>query len=69
MGAVLSKPKTPALAVPEAPPPPPTIDDAKRGQIEGDRARMRRGRAATILSGDQGDTTKPTTGASKLLGY
>ncbi len=55
-------PNTPKVPKPILPP---TIDEAQMRQIEMDRLRRRRGRAATILSGgaDSG-----TVGVNKLLG-
>jgi hypothetical protein len=44
---------------------PPTIDEAQMRQIEMDRLRRRRGRAATILSGGNDNAN---VGTNKLLG-
>lgn len=61
-------PKAPKMPPPPAPPPPPpTMDETMTAQTEADRLRARRGRAATILAGDQGGQV--TTGTQKLLGY
>lgn len=57
----------PDVPQPEAPPKPPTIDEAARRQAEGDAKRRRRGRAATILTGPQGAGT-PQTATKALLG-
>lgn len=59
--------------VPKTPPPPkpvqaPTVDEAKIASEAGDRLRRRRGRAANILTGSDGDTSSPTTGSTALLG-
>lgn len=43
----LFKPKMPKI---EAPPPPPTVDEAKVREIESKRLAKRRGRAANIMS-------------------
>lgn len=45
----IDKPK-PQPIIPPAPPPP-TVDQALERQVAGDRIRVRRGRAATDLSG------------------
>lgn len=45
---------SPALAPPPAPVPVPTIDDAKKRQQAQDAANRRRGRAATIFTGNEG---------------
>lgn len=62
MGGLFSKPKIPK------PPPVPTIDETRQNQDILDRIRRRRGRAATILTGPQGDTSTPLTATKKLLG-
>lgn len=55
---------------PPAPTPAPTIDDARQKQQSSDKDAGRKGRAATILTGEQGDLSTPTTtsGAKKLMG-
>lgn len=59
--------KRPKINVPE-PPPTPTIDQARQSQDITDRMRRRRGRAASVLTGPQGDPTAPATAAKTLLG-
>lgn len=62
-----SKPQP--LPPPPAPAPAPTIDTASAEQQRGeDNMRKRQGRAATILTGAQGDLSAPTTGTKQLLG-
>lgn len=53
---------------PPAATPAPNIDSARQQQQASDNAAMRRGRAATILTSQQGDMTKSDTGTKKLLG-
>lgn len=53
---------------PTAPAPAPTIDTARQQQQANDQMAMRRGRAATILTSQQGDLSKSETGTKKLLG-
>jgi len=53
---------------PSAPTPAPTIDTARQQQQASDNAAMRRGRAATILTSQQGDLATTQTSATKLLG-
>jgi len=53
---------------PSAPAPAPTIDQARQRQQESDNVAMRRGRAATILTSQQGDLSTTQTGTNKLLG-
>jgi len=53
---------------PPAPTPAPTIDTARQAQQSRDAVAGRRGRAATILTGAQGDLSAPTTGTKQLLG-
>lgn len=64
MGGLLSKPKTKEL-----PPPiePPTVDEAAQARDQADNLRKRKGRAANILTGAEGDTGTKTTGSTKLL--
>jgi len=71
MGGLFSKPKIvmPAAApTPPAPAPAPTIDAARQVQQANDQAAQRQGRAAAILTSDQGDLTPVETGSKKLLG-
>jgi hypothetical protein len=54
---------------PAAPPPPPSVDQAKASKMQADEMRRRQGRAATVLSTEQGMLAeKPQTGTRKLLG-
>lgn len=64
MGNPFSKPK---IKVPPTPPVP-TIDEARQKQELRDRARRRKGRAATILTGQRGDTSSPSVAVKRLLG-
>lgn len=67
MGFGSSKPQP--LPPPPAPAPAPTIDTASAEQQKNeDSARKRQGRAATILTGQQGDLSAPSTGTKQLLG-
>lgn len=59
--------KKPKIKIP-TPPPVPTIDETRQNRDLLDRARRRRGRAATILTGPRGDTSQPLTAAKRLLG-
>ena len=70
MGGLFKQPKIqmPATPTPPAPTPAPTIDTARAAQEARDNAAMRQGRAATILTSDQGDLTPIETGAKKLMG-
>jgi hypothetical protein len=70
MGGLFKQPKIqmPATPTPPAPTPAPTIDTARAEQMSRDSAAMRQGRAATILTSDQGDLTPVETGAKKLMG-
>lgn len=61
MSALFAKPPK----MPDAPAPPPTIDEAAQSQDYVDRLRRRRGRASTILVPD---ATAPAAGAKALLG-
>ncbi len=62
MGGLFSKPKVPK------PPPVPTIDDAEETREALDKRRRRRGNAASILTGQLGDTSSVQTAAKTLLG-
>jgi len=61
-------PSTPS--VPTPPPAPsmadPAVEEARRKQIEAQK--RAKGRASTILTGGQGDTTTPELGKKTLLG-
>lgn len=63
---------SPAMpAAPPPPPPPPAVEDpaieeARKKQL--DVASKARGRAATLLTGGQGDTTEAPLGKATLLG-
>lgn len=62
-------PKVPSVAAP-APPPTmsdPSVAEARRKAIE-DSARKARGRASTILTGGQGDTSNAPVAKKSLLG-
>lgn len=54
----------PKVQTPEAPPPPPTIDEAANAQDYADRVRRRRGRQSTIRVPD----AAPAAGSSPALG-
>lgn len=55
----------PKVQVPDAPPPPPTIDEAANAQDYADRIRRRRGRASTIKVPD---AVQPAAQAQSVLG-
>lgn len=63
-------PTPPPTPAPPAPTPAPTIDTARQSQQAMDRDAGRKGRAATILTGSQGDLSQPavTSGTKQLLG-
>ncbi len=63
--AATRKPNQPQM--PDAPPPPPTIDDATIRQQQSNAMLRRRGRAATLLTGE-GGAGLPQTAAKTLLG-
>ena len=60
----LFKPKMPKI---EPPPPPPETDVAKQREIESTRLRRRKGRAASIMSTEQG-RQQGGVAMTKLLG-
>lgn len=68
MASLFSTPKIPAPPPVPAPAPVPTIDDAAVSQRQQDALLKRRGRAATILTGPQGDLSAPPVSAKTLLG-
>jgi hypothetical protein len=55
-------------APPPAPSPAPTIDAARDARNKLDNNLARKGRAAAILTGDQGDLSSPNVGTKQLLG-
>lgn len=57
----------PKIKIPD-PPAVPTIDETRQQQDILDRARRRRGRAADVLTGQQGDKAQPSVAAKTLLG-
>jgi hypothetical protein len=62
MSGLFSKPKVPKQ------PSVPTIDEAAQAQGTLDKRRRRRGNAASILTGQLGDTSPTQTAAKTLLG-
>jgi len=66
MSALFSKPPKPPT--PPAPAPAPSIDEARQRQQAQDVLAGRKGRAATILTGAQGDLSTPPTAVKTLLG-
>lgn len=66
MSALFDSPDPPKPATPIAPPPAPTLDDAKVKQQSNDDIARRRGRAAAILTGPSGDLTTPPTKQTTL---
>lgn len=58
-----SSPPAPVL-----PPPPPVVDQAVVDRETQDLARRRRGRAATVLAGDQGAPPVGSVAVKQLLG-
>jgi len=67
MGQIFN-PKTPKIPEPPKPVEPPTIDEAALAADEEERNKKRLGRTGNILTGNQGDTSRPTTGVSSILG-
>lgn len=63
-------PKTPDINLPQQVQTPgaPTIDEARQAAEQSDLLRRRRGRAATILTGQTGDTSAVNVGTKTLLG-
>lgn len=68
MGSIFGGPDVPTPPPPPAPAPVPTVDNARASRQAQDAAIARRGRAASILTSDQGDLTAPNTGTKTLLG-
>lgn len=62
MGGMFSRPKI------KKPPPVPTVDEAAESREVLDKRRMRRGNAASMLTGQLGDTSPVSTATKKLLG-
>lgn len=62
MGGMFSKPKVPKV------PPVPTVDDAAESREALDKRRSRRGAAASMLTGQLGDTAPMQTATKTLLG-
>lgn len=69
MSKVLGSSKQPQPAAPAAVPETPTIDTARQEQQDQDQLDRKRGRAATILTSQVGDTKTPKLGAAAALGY
>lgn len=65
-----AKPSTPDINIPQAitPAGAPTIDEAREAAERGDLLKKRRGRAATILTSQSGDTSTTNVGTKTLLG-
>lgn len=68
----INPPAAPIIVPPKPPAPPPSVADAEqavrdRELADADARRRRKGRAATILTGDSG-AGLPTTAAKTLLG-
>lgn len=63
-------PSTPEINIPQAivPAGPPTVDEARQMSEQESLQRKRRGRASTILTGSQGDTSTTNVGTKTLLG-
>lgn len=57
----------PPVTPPPAPSPAPTIDEARDARQKQDDALARKGRAANILTGSQGDLSAVTTKSGKTL--
>ncbi len=64
MSGLFSKPNIPA---PVQPPPPPTVDEARAAVETRDQLVKRRGRRASVLTGD-GGAASPTVGKPSLIG-
>lgn len=60
MGGQPKQSKAQAMPPPPAPAPAPTLDEARQSQQLDDKILSRKGRAATILSGPEGDLRVPT---------
>lgn len=67
MSSLFSKPKINQV-VQEAPPPPPTIDEARIAAESRDQANRRRGRASTVLTGSAGVAAPTNVGKTTLIG-
>jgi hypothetical protein len=68
MSGIFGSPKVPEPPPPPPPaPPPPGVDEARESRRKQDEMRMRRGRAATILSSGTKDLA-PSTSVKSLLG-
>lgn len=66
MSSLFAAPKAPKI---QPAPPPPQVDEAAKAAEEEARLSRRRGRAASILTGEQGVTTPlGNVGKSTLLG-
>jgi len=74
MGAIFSKPETPAAPPPPPPPSPvsedPTVRAATNEALRREQAAQRniRGRASTLLTGGQGVSGDPNVARRALLG-
>jgi len=66
--APIPQPTPEPVKTPPPPAPLPTMDEAQESQVEGDRRLRRRGRAATILTSQAGDTGGVRTATKTLLG-
>jgi len=66
MGAVFSGPPKPKKPTPPPTEEDPAVEEARRKEQLA--AQQARGRAATLVTGTQGDTTDPNLGKKTLLG-
>lgn len=65
---MMKGPKTPDLPPLTTAPGAPTEDDARKSAEQSDMLRRRKGRAATILTSQTGDTSITNVGTKTLLG-
>lgn len=68
VGNMMKGPKTPDMPPLTTAPGAPTEDEARKAAEQSDLLRKRKGRAATILTSQTGDTSTANVGTKTLLG-